>query len=181
MTADSPVAKQVGSALIATDCREVSLRDISSSSFMGILKKMRAVNDQMGGVGISAPQVGSDLRISMITVRPTKYRPTLPDMGEVIMINPVILDCSGQQSGYEGCLSVAEAGIFAKVQRANSINVEWLDLSGKTQRQAFDGFVAVVIQHELAHLDGRVFLQEPTCDLSTLASRNEYFKIVSKG
>ena len=73
-----------------------------------------------------------------------------------VFINPEIADKTGEQVYQEGCLSVP--GIFADVTRANEIAVRYLDRQGQAQQLHADGLLAVCIQHEMDHLDGKLFV-----------------------
>ena len=103
------------------------------------------------GVGLAAPQVG-------ITIRLLVSDPSHSDEPSelYIMVNPVILKREGSFIWEEGCLSVP--GVFEEVNRANWIQVSYQDLDGNVCLKEFSGFPAVVIQHEMDHLDGIVFV-----------------------
>lgn len=109
-------------------------------------------------VGISAVQVGILLRI--IVVDASMSASVHRNNGLLIMINPVITYSSGKAKSREGCLSVPD--FIGSVVRKKKIEVEYLDLNGKKQILKTDGFEAVVIQHEIDHLDGKVFLDRVT-------------------
>lgn len=102
-----------------------------------------------GCVGIAAPQVGCSLRVVMIDVRGSEY-------GRLFLVNPEIVHHDGLVRGREGCLSVPD--FTGNVIRAESIVVLARDLAGQEQEFAFSGFEARVVQHELDHLDGLLFL-----------------------
>lgn len=129
---------------------------------------------ETNGVGIAAPQVAESERLIIVASRPNLRYPHAPTMEPTAMINPEIVDHSTEQvKGWEGCLSVP--GIRGLVPRYSAIAVEYTDRFGNRQHQAFTDFVARIIQHELDHLDGKVFLDrvESTEDLM---SEKEYFK-----
>ena len=73
-----------------------------------------------------------------------------------VFINPEIVDKAGEQVYQEGCLSVP--GIFADVTRADAITVRFLDRQGQPQELHADGLLAVCVQHEMDHLDGKLFV-----------------------
>lgn len=101
------------------------------------------------GIGLAAIQVNVPLRIIMIDISETR-----DDLQ--VFINPEILERNGEQVSEEGCLSVPD--IFAEVTRAQAIRVRALDLSGKGFETEAEGLLAVCIQHEIDHLDGKVFV-----------------------
>lgn len=101
------------------------------------------------GIGLAATQVDVHLRVVVIDV--SEERNALR-----VFINPEILSCDGLALGEEGCLSVP--GIYDKVERAERVTVRYLDLTGQEQRLEAEGLLAVCIQHEIDHLNGKVFV-----------------------
>ena len=98
------------------------------------------------GVGLAAPQVGIPIRVVVIDVGD----------GLIEMVNPVIRYKEGEQLGAEGCLSVP--GIFGDVKRAEVVKVEFTDRKNKRKVLTGSGLLARCIQHELDHLEGRLFI-----------------------
>ena len=75
----------------------------------------------------------------------------------IVMINPEIVASSDEENIYEeGCLSIPEQ--FAEVKRPSSVQVKWLDKDGAEQLQEFDGLWSTCVQHEIDHLNGRLFI-----------------------
>ena len=101
------------------------------------------------GVGLAAPQVGISKRIAVIDSRRS------PDE-KMVLVNPSIVKRHGEEASEEGCLSVPDA--FGNVKRASRIEVVAQDLSGKKIRFTAEGFLARIIQHEVDHLDGLLFV-----------------------
>ncbi len=102
------------------------------------------------GVGLAAPQVGEPIRMVVLDVSEEKNN-------LMTLINPVITQRSQEQEiGEEGCLSLP--GIWEKVSRSTEITLKYTDLEGKEQELHADGLLAICIQHELDHLDGKVFI-----------------------
>ncbi len=102
------------------------------------------------GIGLAATQVDVHKRVVVIDVSEDKS-------GLLALINPEIISSSGEQVCEEGCLSVP--GIHDKVSRAEQVRVRALDPQGKTIEFDADGLLAVCVQHELDHLDGKVFVE----------------------
>ena len=102
------------------------------------------------GIGVAATQV--DVHQQLIVIDTSETRDAL-----LVLINPEILAREGAQVGEEGCLSVP--GIYDKVERAERVTVRYLDLDGQTQTLSADGLLAVCIQHEMDHLQGKVFVE----------------------
>ncbi|WP_439154138.1 peptide deformylase [Yoonia sp.] len=105
------------------------------------------------GIGLAAPQVAVMNR--MIVMDCEKDEDATPD--PMVLINPRVLWTSEDRNVYdEGCLSIPEQ--YAEVERPAEVEVEWMDLTGKTRRERFDGLWATCVQHEIDHLDGRLFI-----------------------
>jgi peptide deformylase len=101
------------------------------------------------GIGLAATQVNVHKRVVVIDVSESRDQP-------LVLINPEILERRGIEETEEGCLSVP--GIYDKVTRAERIRVRTLDREGKTKEFDADGLLAVCIQHEIDHLDGKLFV-----------------------
>ena len=101
------------------------------------------------GIGLAATQVDVHKRLLVLDVSEDKSQP-------MVFINPEILDKQGSQVYQEGCLSVP--GIYADVTRADSVTVRALDRDGAPFELTADGLLAVCIQHEMDHLEGRLFV-----------------------
>ena len=101
------------------------------------------------GIGLAASQVDVHQRFMVIDISEEKNQPQ-------VFINPELSDKAGEQVYQEGCLSVP--GIFADVTRADEITVRFLDRQGQPQELRADGLLAVCIQHEMDHLDGKLFV-----------------------
>ena len=102
------------------------------------------------GIGLAATQVDRHIRLIVVDISEQKNR-------LLTLINPRILMKEGESVHEEGCLSVP--GIYDKVARAEHIRVQALDLAGKTFEMDATGLLAVCIQHEIDHLDGKVFVE----------------------
>lgn len=102
------------------------------------------------GVGLAATQVDVHERVITIDVSEDKSR-------LLVLINPEIIRLEGEQECEEGCLSVP--GIYDMVKRAEKIRARALDINGKPFEVDAEGLLAVCIQHEIDHLDGKVFVE----------------------
>jgi peptide deformylase len=108
--------------------------------------------------GIAAPQIGSMVRIVIVD---SSRSPKHPEgHGLMVLVNPVIVEHSGSQVFREGCLSIPD--YTANIRRAESIVVKALDQNLTPIEISADGFEAVVVQHEMDHLDGMLFLDRIT-------------------
>lgn len=120
------------------------------------------------GVGLAAPQVGDGRRILVANLKGDVDEDSRDEL--VIMINPVIRERSQENIRWEeSCLSVPEYDL--DVDRSMRIHVEWRDVAGDPQSGWFEEFPAVVLQHEMDHLDGVTLL-----DRSSRLKRSRYMK-----
>jgi peptide deformylase len=101
------------------------------------------------GVGLAATQVDVHRRLIVLDVSEQRDRP-------LVLINPELLELTGSGPGEEGCLSLP--GIYDKVARATHIRLRALGLDGKPFEMDADGLLAVCIQHEMDHLEGKLFV-----------------------
>lgn len=101
------------------------------------------------GVGLAAPQVNVHKRLVVIDVSEDKN-------ALMVLVNPQILAQEGTQEYEEGCLSVP--GVYSKITRAARVRVQAQDLDGAPFEVEADGLLAVCLQHEIDHLDGKVFV-----------------------
>ncbi|KAJ56945.1 peptide deformylase [Actibacterium mucosum KCTC 23349] len=105
------------------------------------------------GIGLAAPQIGVMQRILVMDCVKEEGEEPQP----MVLINPRVTWESEARNVYEeGCLSIPDQ--YAEVERPSEVKVSWQDLSGATQEQAFDGLWATCVQHEIDHLDGKLFI-----------------------
>ncbi len=119
------------------------------------------------GIGLAATQVDVHKRLLVADVSPEKNEPQA-------LINPVILEKDGTTVTEEGCLSVP--GFYEEVERAKHIKVRYLDRDGRERESEFEGLLAVCVQHEMDHLEGRLFV-----DYLSEAKRQRIRKRIEKG
>ncbi|WML27526.1 peptide deformylase [Neobacillus sp. OS1-33] len=117
-----------------------------------ILDDMYDTMIEYDGVGLAAPQIGLDARIAIVDID--------DELGTIEMINPVIIETSGEQSGPEGCLSFP--GLFGEVTRPNFVKINAFDRKGRKYTLEAEEFLARAIQHEIDHLDGILFITKVT-------------------
>ena len=122
---------------------------VTTPAFQGLLDDMFQTMYDAPGIGLAASQVDVHQRFMVIDISEEKNQPQ-------VFINPELSDKDGEQVYQEGCLSVP--GIFADVTRADEITVRFLDRQGQPQELRADGLLAVCIQHEMDHLDGKLFV-----------------------
>lgn len=101
------------------------------------------------GIGLAAPQVGSDLRV--FVANPSQERGK-----ELVLVNPVLEDARGRASIVEGCLSLPH--VWQRVKRAAAVRMSGCDAKGRPLRVEAEGLMAIVLQHEFDHLQGQLFV-----------------------
>ena len=101
------------------------------------------------GIGLAAPQIAVSQRVIVVDIQTRRTKP-------IALINPEITASAGEQESLEGCLSCP--GLSANVKRAESVTVQGLDQNGRNVKVEAKGLLAVVLQHEIDHLDGILFI-----------------------
>ena len=139
-------------------------------------EELKALTDDMfetmhsvNGIGLAATQIGVAKQVAVIDISPEKNEP-------LVIVNPVIqiLDPSKTEDYDEGCLSVP--GFFEKISRPSDIKLTYQDLNGEKQEIKPEGLLTKVVQHELDHLNGRLFVDH----ISELKRRRIRNKIVKQ-
>ena len=129
--------------------------------------KLKALADDMletmyeaPGIGLAAPQIGVDARLLVMDCAQrdgdgegNEAEPARP----MVLVNPQVMWSSEETNVYEeGCLSIPEE--FAEVTRPSSVTVAWTDLDGGAAEETFEGIWATCVQHEIDHLNGKLFI-----------------------
>src|SRR6056297_1650148 len=106
------------------------------------------------GIGLAAPQVGE---LSRLIVLDCIKADTGEEPRPLVMFNPRVLASSEERNVYEeGCLSIPDQ--YADVERPSVVDVEWIDRDGNPRQETFDGLWATCVQHEIDHLEGKLFI-----------------------
>ena len=145
--------REYGDDVLGRECKAV--KEITPS-IKELVQDMLETMYDANGVGLAAPQVGVLKRIVVIDVSAESDQP-------LVMINPTILETDGEQTGYEGCLSLpGKSGI---VTRSNYVKAKATDLEGKEYIVEGEALLARAICHELDHLDGHMYVEKVEGDL----------------
>ena len=124
-----------------------------SDELITLADDMLATMYDAPGIGLAAPQVGVLSRLIVLDCIKEEGETPRP----MVMFNPEIVAASDELNTYEeGCLSIPEQ--FADVTRPEVVDVRWIDRHGNEQNETFDGLWATCIQHEIDHLDGKLFI-----------------------
>lgn len=164
---------QAGNPVIRAKAQKVKLLldKVNQQIITDLIDTMRAGSL----IGIAAPQIGKSMRVFAVEVKKNNLRKAAP-VPLQIFINPEIVETSKKQvSDWEGCGSVANSNLFAKVMRPEKVTVRAFDKNGGKFELETSGLLARIIQHENDHLNGIIFTDK--ADLSTIMSGEEYLKM----
>lgn len=143
-----PIVKD-GDPILRIRSHEVEVRALSTPEIRSLIADMVETMYSANGIGIAAPQVGVGKRLCIVET----------DHGPICLINPVITTASWKKiKDEEGCLSVP--GKYGPVMRAKTLHVSALTPEGKTLSFVANGMFARIIQHEVDHLDGILFIDK---------------------
>jgi peptide deformylase len=134
---------------------DIRLRDLTmpvtqfDDKLQVLIDDMIATMYAAQGIGLAAPQIGISLKLAVIDVSPERSKP-------LCIINPEIIEQDGQELMEEGCLSVPT--VYDKAPRAVKVKIRALDRTGTSFEMEADGLLAHCIQHEIDHLNGKLFV-----------------------
>ena len=117
------------------------------SSIQRLIDNMLETMQQINGVGLAAPQVGVPLRVIVLR---------MPEEAPMVIINPEIVKRAGEQEVTEGCLSIP--GYFGEIKRSAAVTVKGRNRQGKAIRVKATGLMAEVLEHEIDHLNGVLYI-----------------------
>jgi len=151
---------KMGNPILRKIADQVSHEEIKSEEFQTLIENMLETMQAVGGLGIAAPQVGVSKQLALIKIPSTSERYSDSEESELIVfINPRVKALTDEQQGFwEGCLSVP--GLRGYVERPNKILIEFLDREGKEKSLEVGDLLAIVFQHELDHLQGKIYVDK---------------------
>jgi peptide deformylase len=162
----NPVLRQVAQLV---DIKELNEPD---SDLQVLIEDMVETMRTDGGVGLAAPQVSRSVQIVILECEENKRYPEAEGIPLTVLVNPVITRYSDETAmGWESCLSLID--FRGLVRRSREVTVEAFDREGKKTVIQATGFLAIVLQHEIDHLNGKVFLDRME-DLTKLAYMEEF-------
>jgi peptide deformylase len=181
---------QVGDPVLRQPAREMGAREIVSKEIQRLIADMRETMRDAPGVGLAAPQVGLPIQLAVIEDREENLKEVSPEIlvererqavAFHTIINPKLTETSEIRAEFfEGCLSIA--GLTAIVPRARSVRVECLDERGHPKVIEASGWYARILQHEIDHLAGRLYVDRmQTRTLTGLETFNRFWKGKSIG
>lgn len=176
---------QAGDPVLREPARPLSIEEIAADETQQLIEWMRETMYQAPGVGLAAPQVGLPIQVAVIEDRAEYWKDAAPEwLAErerravpfQVLINPRIVTRSDEQADFfEGCLSVP--GFSARVKRSLEVTVEYLDERGQPQRIEARGWYARILQHEIDHLFGTLYIDRmDSRTFATMENFNKYWK-----
>lgn len=171
---------QFGDPILRKKAEDIDCIDIPSPKVRALISDMRyTLISEKIGIGLAAPQVGHSLSLAVIVIASSETRPKASPF-ELVMINPRIMETHGNRHQlWEGCISAGSAGeadLFAKVPRYKKVTISYTDENAMDHQKTFTGLPAHVIQHEIDHLNGVLFVDRVK-DTRTYMSYAEYLKM----
>jgi peptide deformylase len=177
--------EQAGEPVLRQAARPLTRQEILGDEIQRLIHDMKETMRDAAGVGLAAPQIGLSLQLAVIEDREESLRDLPPreladkDRRPVpfhVIINPQItLTRDEEASFYEGCLSLA--GFSAIVPRARAVRVEYLDEQGEPRSVEASGWYARILQHEIDHLHGTLYLDRmQTRTFTSIDNWNRFWK-----
>lgn len=150
--------------------KEVGRIDKKVIQIVGDLKETLATQKDPEGVGLAAPQIGKNLKIFVVSFDNTKLTVINPTVESV---SSQLTDDSGKKDQImEGCLSLPH--FYGPLKRAKTVTIKYLTQEGEKKTQKFEGFLAQIIQHEMDHLNGVLFVDR------LIEQKRSLFKLVDE-
>jgi peptide deformylase len=163
---------RMGHPILRQKAREVPKISLKTDEISQLIQDLHDSMKFYGGIGIAAPQVGVDLSMAMIELTSQNRYGEEDHLPLTVFINPKIEYLTDEKQGFwEGCLSVP--GLRGFVERPRRIKVSYMDLEGQQQEIKAEGFLATVLQHELDHLEGILYVDRIK-DMKLLSYQEEF-------
>ncbi len=167
----------MGHPVLRLKAEEISPEFLLSDEFRQLVVDMRDSMKHYGGIGIAAPQIGVSLQTAIIELGPTNRFGEQVSLPFTVFVNPQLEFLTDESQGFwEGCLSVP--GLRGFVERPKKLKINFLSETGEEKEIIAEGFLATVIQHELDHLFGVLYVDRIK-DLSLLSYQEEYDEFLS--
>ena len=148
---------QIGHPILRQPTRILTREELLSEEIQSFLDDLVETMREASGAGLAANQVYQSLRICAVEVRNNSRYPYRPNIPLTILVNPVLTPASDETFiNYEGCLSVPN--LRGQVRRHCEVHVDALDREGNSISTVVKGMTAATYQHEVDHLDGKIFL-----------------------
>ena len=165
---------RMGHPVLRKKAQKLSVEEILSDETRVLIGDMEETMATKNGVGLAAPQIGISKQLAIIHLSEenSKRYSQKERSPLIVVINPTITILNESTSGFwEGCLSIPKLRGF--VERPNKIQVDFVDQGNSPQSMVLEGFLATVFQHELDHLEGKLYIDHIK-DMKNLTFFEEY-------
>jgi peptide deformylase len=165
---------RLGNPVLRQVARKVDLKELADpkGELQSFIDDMIDTMREEGGVGLAAPQVNRSIQVVVLEYENNERYPEESPIPVTALVNPVLSNFSEETAlGWESCLSLID--FRGLVPRSTSLTLHAYDRKGKEIEKQVSGFEAVVLQHEIDHLNGKVFLDRME-DLTQLAYQEEF-------
>lgn len=168
---------RMGNPVLRETAREISRDYLVSDEFRQLVVDLRDSMKHYGGIGIAAPQIGVSLQVAIIELESLNRYGEEVNLPFTVFVNPKLELLTDESQGFwEGCLSVP--GLRGFVERPKRLRVSFLNEKGVEKEIVAEGFLATVIQHELDHLFGVLYVDRIK-DMRLLTYQEEYDQYLS--
>ncbi len=174
---------QLGEPVLRKRARAVSSEELQSSDTQRLIEDMIETMRDADGAGLAAPQVYESIQLVVIEVSNARRYPSVDPIPLMTLVNPLVTPLVGTGtlplsdaetiSVYEGCLSVT--GLRGRVRRPRKVRVQALDRQGQPLDFVWEGFRSAVVQHEVDHLQGTLFVDRAESHSLTFLREYERF------
>ena len=163
---------KLGNPVLRQVAKPVDLNDLAGSAMQTFIDDMIETMHHEGGVGLAAPQVNRSIQIVVLEYAENERYPDEVFIPLTVLVNPVLSDYSQEtKEGWESCLSLVD--FRGLVPRSTAVTLNAYNQQGNKIQKTVSDFEAVVLQHELDHLKGFVFLDRMK-DLTQLSYQEEF-------
>jgi peptide deformylase len=163
---------KLGNPVLRQVAKPIDLNDLAESAVQNFIDDMIETMHHEGGVGLAAPQVNRSIQIVVLEYAENERYPDEVSIPLTVLVNPVLSDYSQEtKEGWESCLSLVD--FRGLVPRSTTVTLNAYDREGNKIQKTVSDFEAVVLQHELDHLKGFVFLDRMK-DLTKLSYQEEF-------
>ena len=168
---------RMGNPVLRQVAQDISKEYLKTDEFSQLLIDLKDSMDHYGGIGIAAPQIGVSLKVAIIQLEGFNRYGQEINLPLTAFINPKIEYLDQTEQGFwEGCLSVP--GLRGFVERPSKVKVTYLNPAGEEKVIIADGFLATVLQHELDHLFGVIYIDRIK-DTKLITYQEEYDQFIS--
>jgi peptide deformylase len=169
----------MGNPVLRKVAEKVQIREIKTDGFGQLVEDLRDSMKHYGGIGIAAPQIGISLQVCVIELNNINRYGQEINLPFTVFINPEIEYVTQDRDGYwEGCLSVP--GLRGYVERPNKVRVTYYNEKAEKKVIEGEGFLATVLQHELDHLFGTLYIDRVS-NPTLLSYQEEYDEFIIPG